>query len=309
MKIHILKLALAAACLLSQHAFALGGGAASATARVLRVDDIAAMQDGSSDFPPGSTGTLVSPEGHVITSDRLVKDGDAAFGVSYLVLFPVYADGTVQAVRACLAVSQARGGDSRLLVLKINAGGLPDSVAVSDAEPEMCREFEIVGYPETVAKGMTEEARTMATAELKRLCREACAHGAAETSNGRGNRLAEYVAPKSECSRVAGHSRSRDADMLIEFQARIDNDNVGAPLIDEADGRLLGIATGDVSTQAPYSIAQGARAVQALAQAHGIKLEPSAEGGLLPYLAGAAVVLLIVAVPPVLSKRRGKARN
>ncbi len=127
-----------------------------ATARVIRLDDLAAVND-SSRLPSCTTGALLSDQGYVFTSRKLWRESDKDAKVRCLVLFPDV-DNTgenVQAVKAYLGYFIFNSKENETLVVKIDGqGGLPKCINVAEEELDNIRKdkpFTLIGYKETVA--------------------------------------------------------------------------------------------------------------------------------------------------------------
>lgn len=304
---YILKLVVAAMCFFSHDAFAQNNQVVSSTARIIRVDDIAALSESAINRVPAScTGSLLSSEGHVFTSNKLVKLGDSASGVEYLVLFPIYKNDNVYAVHAYLAHSQAVSEDNHLLVLKINKENLPAPVTVSDGDVKNNLDIINIGYPDAIAKAMNFDDRGKINATLKQICNSVRLRATAEltvTNENQDNpQLMQYVTPQEDRGHVIRTTSQQGTRTEIQHQTNIDSGSEGSPLIDSASNRLVGITTSVISGLNPYNNAQSAGTVQAFSKTYNVSLgggsiaQKVQDSKIMPYIIAAAVLLLAIII-------------
>lgn len=304
---YILKLVIAAMCFFTHDAFAQSNQVVTSTARIIRVDDIAALSESAINRVPVScTGSLLSSEGHVFTSNKLVKLGDSASGVEYLVLFPIYKNDNVYAVHAYLAHSQAVSEDNHLLVLKINRENLPVPITVSDGDVKNNLEIINIGYPDAIAKAMSFDDRGKVNATLKQICNSVRLRGTAEltvTNENQDNpQLMQYVTPQEDRGHVIRTTSQQGTRTEIQHQTNIDSGSEGSPLIDAGSNRLVGITTSVISGLNPYNNAQSAGTVQAFSKTYNVSLgggsiaQKVQDTKMLPYIIAAAVLLLVIVI-------------
>lgn len=315
---NILKTAAAVLCLLLPQAFAQSNQVVSSTARIIRVDDISALSEESAinRVPASCTGSLLSSEGHVFTSNKLVKLGDSASGVEYLVLFPIYKNDNVYAVHAYLAHSQAVSEDNHLLVLKINKESLPSPISVSDTDVKNNLDIINIGYPDAIAKAMSFEDRGRVNATLKQICNSVRLRGTAEltvTNENQDNpQLMQYVTPQEDRGHVIRTTSQQGTRTEIQHQTNIDSGSEGSPLIDAGSNRLVGITTSVISGLNPYNNAQSAGTVQAFSKTYNVTLggggiaKTVQDPKILPYILAAAGLLLVIIVLLVVLHSRKK---
>lgn len=304
---YILKLVIAAMCFFTHDAFAQSNQVVTSTARIIRVDDIAALSESAINRVPAScTGSLLSSEGHVFTSNKLVKLGDSASGVEYLVLFPIYKNDNVYAVHAYLAHSQAVSEDNHLLVLKINRENLPVPITVSDGDVKNNLEIINIGYPDAIAKAMSFDDRGKVNATLKQICNSVRLRGTAEltvTNENQDNpQLMQYVTPQEDRGHVIRTTSQQGTRTEIQHQTNIDSGSEGSPLIDAGSNRLVGITTSVISGLNPYNNAQSAGTVQAFSKTYNVSLgggtiaQKVQDPKMMPYIIAAAVLLLVIII-------------
>ncbi len=183
-----------------------------ATARVIRLDDLAALKD-AAQLPNCTTGTLLSDQGHVFTSRKLWRETDKDAQVECLVLFPDVDDTgeNVQAVKAYLGHFVLNSAENETLVVKVDGqvDGMPKCIKVAEAELDNVREnkpFMLIGYKETrTIQGFTLNQKEQIIERLKTIAKDvklleaqgkpAC--GVVDNSRSLDAALMAYMTPNS----------------------------------------------------------------------------------------------------------------
>lgn len=294
--------------------FAQSNQLVSSTARIIRVDEIMDTSDNALNRTPEScTGALLSAEGHVFTSDKLVHAGDSSSGVEYLVMFPIYKNDNVYAVHAYLGRSQAVSADNHLLVIKINKSELPEPIAISSNEIKNNLDIVNIGYPDAISKGMSFEDRGRINVALKEIC-------TAMRTSGRSTltltneeqdiaQLMQYVTPQEDKGHVIRMTSQQGTRTVIQHRTNIDRGSEGSPLIDSSNNRLAGITTSVIIGENPYNNAQSAGTVHSCATTFNIELNTGSfaagnKKALIIYgSVGVLVVLIIIVVIALVCKK------
>lgn len=314
-------------------AFAQSNPYVSSTARIIRVDSI----DNNSNpaiTPESCSGTLLTADGHVFTSDKLVKKTDSATGVKYLVMFPTYKDGNVYAVHAFIGRSQSRSADNNLLLLKISKDNLPEPVAISTEEVKSTQTILNIGYPDAIANRMNDEERTAINRALKAIT-YALEHSGKSSifltnEEQDSTPLMQYVTPQEApgaIDRMTSHEGTRT---VIQHHSPIDRGSEGSPLLDQASNLLVGITTNVTLGDNNYNNAQNSRTLRACAETFnvvkGLKInspevetpepadpepvdEDDSQKKLIVYGAVAGLVVLILVVVIVIVTTKGGLKN
>lgn len=316
---YILNLITIMLCLVIHQALAQSSPVVSSTAKIIRIDDIGNIDLSSvvSRTPNSCTGVLLSEEGHVFTSDKLVKPGDASSGVEYMVLFPVYKQDNVYAVHAYLARSQALSVDNHLMVLKVNKAELPAIVNVSDTAVKSNMDIINVGYPDAIAKSMSYEDRGRVNMALKEIASRLKLRDTRElvvTNENQDNaQLMQYVTPQEDKGHVIRTTSQQGTRTEIQHRTSIDSGSEGSPLVDASTRQLVGLTTSVISGSNPYNNAQSAGTVQALSKTYNVKLGSAGIAAVVQdsttmyLLIGAAVVVIAIVVALLLCRKKAPA--